>query len=482
MTTTTAPRRVPFRKTGFAAVLALSLVFAGACADLDITNTNAPTVETLTGSPTAAVLARAATGIFAQAYNDVGGTITFYALYGREGYNLLNNDPRETGEQIRGPQDPTGRNSGLWTGKYSAIRSINTYLAAIPVASGLSETERRASAGFAKTVKAWHVYRLAIRNGQLGIPIDVDRPITAEPAPFVSFAEALQEASAIMDDGLADLNAGGSAFPFIVPPGYSGFDTPSTFARFNRALAAKILIHRATFVGCSSCWQEAGTALNASFVTDAGLPGSLATGVYYAYSSAAGEPSNPIAEPLVNDRYWVHPSIITGAQVRADGSPDLRLTSKVSDTGRQRNVNDLVATHKLIAFNSETNPAAADLGADIPWINNEELLLLRAEVGWNTGDRQGAIDDINSVREHAGGLPASSLTGGSPDDAFITELLYNRLYSLLWTQGTRWTDARRYNRLQSLPIDRSGDSVFENMIIPANECAARSLPVPCTLL
>jgi hypothetical protein len=351
-----------------------------------------------------------------------------------------------------------------------------------PVASGLSETERRASAGFAKTVKAWHIYRLAIRNGQLGIPIDVDRPITAEPAPFVSFAEALQEASAIMDDGLADLNAGGSAFPFIVPPGYSGFDTPSTFARFNRALAAKILIHRATFVGCSSCWQEAGTALNASFVTDAGLPGSLATGVYYAYSSAAGEPSNPIAEPLVNDRYWVHPSIITGAQVRADGTPDLRLTSKVSDTGRQRNVNDLVATHKLIAFNSETNPAAADLGADIPWITNEELLLLRAEVGWNTGDRQGAIDDINSVREHAGGLPASSLTGGSPNDDFVTELLYNRLYSLLWTQGTRWTDARRYNRLQSLPIDRSGDSVFENMIIPANECAARSLPVPCTLL
>jgi hypothetical protein len=449
-------------------------VFAGACADLDITNTNAPTVETLTGSPTAAVLARAATGIFAQAYNDVGGTITFYALYGREGYNLLNNDPRETGEQIRGPQDPTGRNSGLWTGKYSAIRSsrADSVKPSAERPPGSPRPSRPGTSTDLPSGTASSESRLTWTGPSLPSPPRSSlsrKPCRKRPRSWMTGSQTSTPAAAPSP----------SSCRRAIP---SGFDTPSTFARFNRALAAKILIHRATFVGCSSCWQEAGAALNASFITDAGLPGSLATGVYYAYSSAAGEPSNPIAEPLVNDRYWVHPSIITGAQVRADGSPDLRLTSKVSDTGRQRNVNDLVATHKLIAFNSETNPAAADLGADIPWINNEELLLLRAEVGWNTGDRQGAIDDINSVREHAGGLPASSLTGGSADDAFITELLYNRLYSLMWTQGTRWTDARRYNRLQSLPIDRSGDSVFENMIIPANECAARSLPVPCTLL
>jgi hypothetical protein len=289
-------------------------------------------------------------------------------------------------------------------------------------------------------------------------------------------------ASALMDDALVDLNAGGTSFPFTTPSGFDGFDTPATFAQFNRALAAKILVHRATFVNCTSCWAQAGTAIAASFVSDGGLPGSLDNGVYYTYSSAAGEPANPVSEPLANNRLWVHPSIISGAQTAAGGEPDLRLTSKVMDAGRERNVNDLISSHKPVLFNSESNPAAADLGADIPWIHNEELLLLRAEIRWNNSDKQGAIDDLNRVREHAGGLDPASLTAGSTDDAFITELLYNRVYSLMWEQGTRWIDARRYGRLQSLPIDRPGDSLFENMIVPANECSARNLPSPCTPL
>lgn len=454
-------------------VLALS-----AC-DLDITNTNAPTVEELTGSPNRNVLARAATGIFAQTYNNVGTEIQFYALYGREGYNLLGNDPRETGEQIRGPQDPTGRNANIWLPIYSAIRSINTYLTALPEAADLTDAERRASAGFAKTMKAWHIHRLAVRTGELGIPLDVDRPIDAEPAPFVSFTEAMQAASDLMDEAYDDLQAGSADFPFAVPPGYDGFDSPATFADFNRALAAKILVHRATFVDCTSCWAEASTALDASFVTDGGLPGSLADGVYYAYSSAAGEPANPVTEPLSSDRLWVHPSIVTGAQTQTGGDPDMRLTQKVMDSGREWSLEGLTGTHKPILYNSSANPENADLGAPIPWITNEELLLLRAEVRWNTGDPQGAIDDINRIREHAGGLPDASLTTGSSTEAFVDELLYNRLYSLMWSQGTRWIDARRYDRLDDLPIDREGDSVYENMLVPASECAARDLDAPC---
>jgi hypothetical protein len=168
----------------------------GACGDLDIANTNAPTVETLTGSPTRAIIARAATGIFAQAFNDIGTEIQFYALYGREGYNLLGNDPRETGEQIRGrrirrPQ--LGHLDRVRTRR--SARSTRTWRRC-PNATGLNEAEMRASAGFAKTVKAWHIHRLAVRTGELGIPIDVDRPITAEPAPFVSFAAAMAAARA----------------------------------------------------------------------------------------------------------------------------------------------------------------------------------------------------------------------------------------------------------------------------------------------
>ena len=456
------------------AVLAAVLAFT-AC-DLDITNTNAPTVETLTGNPTREVLARAATGIFSETYTNRATEIVFYALYGREGYNLLGNDPRETNEQIRGPQDPAGRNSGIWLGPYNSIRTINTYLDALEEASGLTDAEVRAAQGMAKTFKAWHIQRLAVRTGAYGIPVDVDRPIDADPAPFVPFADAMAAASTLMDEAYTDLQAGGPSFPFRTPPGYDGFDTPATFAEFNRALAAKLLVLRATFNGCTACWGQASSALASSFI-DAG--GSLGTGVYFAYDAAAGEPSNPITDPAASNQYWVHPSIVSGYQLQADGTtPDQRYVDKVYDTGRSWSLDDLTGTHKPVMYNG-SDPTTADLGADIPWITNEELILLRAEIRWNNGDPGGAVNDIDLIRASAGSLPASGLTASSPDADFVDELLYNRLYSLMWTQGTRWIDARRYDRLGTLPLDRAGDAVFDQMLVPADECAARELPAPC---
>lgn len=483
MKTTLLHRSQTSRRAGIHLTLVAAVALTAVACDLDIVDTNAPTVESLTNSPSREVLARAATGIFAQTYISIGTEIQFYALYGREGYNLLGNDPRETNEQIRGPQDPSGRNSGNWLGPYSAIRTINAYLTALETASGLTDAEIRASEGMAKTFKAWHLHRLAVRTGELGIPIDVDRPISGEPATFVSFSDAMATVSALLDEAMADLQAAGTvSFPFSVGPGLADFDTPADFIAFNRALAAKVLVHRATFVDCATCWDEAATALDASFVTDAGLPDALEQGAYYAYSSAAGEPANPVSEPLSSDRFWVHPSIVSGAQVDGSGTPDLRLTQKVLDSGRSITLDDLTGTHKPVLYNSSSNPASPDLGADIPWIHNEELLLLRAEIRWNTGDPAGAVADLDLIRQHAGGLPASGLTAASSDDAFVTELLYNRLYSLLWEQGTRWIDARRYDRRDTLPLDRSGDRVFESMIVPADECAARSLTPPCAPL
>ena len=253
--------------------------------------------------------------------------------------------------------------------------------------------------------------------------------------------------SALLDEANADLQAGGAAFPFTMAPGYDGFGTPATFARFNRGLAAKVLIHRATFLACATCWTQAVTALSASFITEAGLPGSLTTGVYYHYSTAAGEPTNPVSENAAITRYWVHPSIITGAQLRANGQPDLRVTNKTVLGTAPRALNGLLGTYKPAMYNSPANLAVAELNSDIPWLKNEELLLLRAEARWNSGDKGGALADIDLVRVNSGGLAPTTLTAGSSDADFVTELLYNRLYSLMWEQGTRWIDARRYGRL-----------------------------------
>jgi hypothetical protein len=421
--------------TGLAAGAGILLA---ACNNFDVQNVNAPTAETLTGSPTREVLGRAAVGIQTQALNDRGGIIQQWGIYGREGWNLLGNDPRETGEEISGPQDPGGRAGGIWGGQYQAIRTINTYLAALANPAGLTPQEVKAASGFAKTLKAWHLHLLAIRSGPTGIPIDVDRPISDDPAPLVSMSDAMAAASALYDEAYADLQAGGGSFPFSFVPGYAGFTTPATFAQFNRGLAAKLLVHRATFVNCTSCWNDAATVIAQSFITTSGLPGSLKTGVYFGYTGAAGEFSNPVSEAMTSNRYWVHPSIITGAQTRPGGEPDLRLTTKTAAAATPRTLNELTGTYKPVMYN---NPAtlAPDPGADIPWLINEELLLLRAEIRWNTSNKAGALSDIDLVRVNAGGLAPTTLTVASSDNAFVTELLYNRLYSLMWTQGTRCT-------------------------------------------
>ena len=211
-------------------IAVVGALLLSSCGDLDITNTNSPTADELTGSPSQATLARAAIGIQTNALNDIGGMIQQYAIYGREGYNLLGNDPRETGEELIGPQEAGGRAGGQWTGQYSAIRTINTFLAALPN-SNLTTEQQSAASGFAKTQKAWHLYRLAVRSGSTGIPLDVDRPIDAEPAPFVSFDAAMTEASNLMDQAHTELLAGGAAFPFTFVPGYAGFTTPTVVRR-----------------------------------------------------------------------------------------------------------------------------------------------------------------------------------------------------------------------------------------------------------
>ncbi|MHB1328383.1 MAG: RagB/SusD family nutrient uptake outer membrane protein [Gemmatimonadales bacterium] len=473
MTTTTNRRLLSL---GLAGVLALS-----ACGDFNVENTNFPTVDQLAGR---LALARAATGILSQANTDVLAQIQQYGIYGRELWNLQGNDPRETGEEIRGPQEAGGRAGGQWLNRYVAIRTINAYLTALDDAVELSDTEKAASRGLAKTFAGYHFYKLALRSGPLGLPIDVDRAIDAEPAPFVSQQAAFEHAVSLLNEAFTDLQTGGAAFPFTMAPGFTGFTTPATFATFNRGLVAKVQVERALLAGCGQqCFQAAITALGQSFITTAGLPGSLTTGVYFAYDAASGEPTNPITENLTALRFWIHPSLEALVQDQPGGAPDIRWTNKVRRIGDSRTLNNLTSDLKPILYNTNTpTSSVANLGADIPLLKNEELLLIRAEANIGLGNLGAALDDINLVRQHAGGLAPSTLTASSPVADVVTELIYNRLFSLLAEQGTRWLDARKYGRLAALPRDRAGDVVHPHMLVPAGECDSRGLSVPCTPL
>ena len=110
-------------------------------------------------------------------------------------------------------------------------------------------------------------------------------------------------------------------------------------------------------------------------------------------------------------------------------------------------------------------------GSLIPIIKKEELILLRAEANIGLGNLPAALPDINTVRTTSGNLaPLADL--GTADEA-LTELLYNKLYSLMFEGAHRWIDARHYGRLDQLPVDREGDIVFSTLPIPTDETLPR---------
>jgi hypothetical protein len=114
-------------------------------------------------------------------------------------------------------------------------------------------------------------------------------------------------------------------------------------------------------------------------------------------------------------------------------------------------------------------------------IRSEELILLRAEAEWFTGAKGAAIADINTIRTTSGGLDPTTLTAASSDDQFITELLLQRRYSLLF-EGHRWVDVRRLGKLSTLPIDIPASQVlYDDLFIPQTECLSRA-GAPANLL
>jgi hypothetical protein len=182
------------------------------------------------------------------------------------------------------------------------------------------------------------------------------------------------------------------------------------------------------------------------------------------YSTTSGDILNPLFDQTPT-RFYVHPTILSGAQTRAsNGQPDLRLTTKTAP-GTSRTTVTVTGTHKFMNYPTNVSP--------VPILKNEELILLRAEARYQSGDIPGALADINFIRVNSGGL--APLAGFADANAFVDELLYNRTYSLLFEGGHRWVDYRRYNRLAQLPKINTAinEKTFPYVMFPQDECNQR---------
>jgi hypothetical protein len=436
----------------------------GAC-NYDITDPNSPT-EIDNGASSARVAA-AMEGLIIAARVDVPNWILKAAILGREGYRIDAADPRFISELITAPTlDPSNGafGGGQWQAEYATIRSGYNVLNVIGTAQ-LSDAEKEGVQGFTQTMQAYSYMMVLFAHTEDSIPIDVNRPLSDPPAPFVANQAAWDHVVSLLDSAKTHLQAAGSAFSFPLPPGFSGFDTPDGFLQFNRALLARADLYRAGEFACTACYDDALTALGESFVD---TTASLDRGAYFDFSANSGDATNGLSQLVSSAINLAHPSLRDSLVV--NGGSDARYTAKVANRGSA--VCDPLAPTRCSDLSWIRYPSPS---SQIPIIRNEELILIRAEANNNrtARDAAAAAADINFIRVHSGGLTADGTLAGATQQAVEDEILIQRKYSLLY-EGMRWVDMRRTGRLNQIILDVPGtDHVFSTLPVNSFEVQAR---------
>ncbi len=433
------------RRMAGAAAIALALA-GGACSDLVVPNFNDPSVEDLTTNPTVNSVVAAAQNLMVTARGNTSSRVLYVGVWGREAYDLRPEEPRTTTNRLIGPLDPV--NGGAFWG-YSSLKNIQVLLDAVDAVEAIPESDKNAIRGFAKTVAAQSLWNIVIMHTTFGAALEPPGDPGDELSPIVSEAEVHARIHQLLDEAQQHLSSAGNSFPFGLTSGYAGFSSPAEFTRLNRALKARYHKYRGE-------WSQAMGALSASFMNPAG---DLGFGLHHNYSTNPGDASSPFFSVA---SHYAHPRFLADAQAKPDGTPDDRATSKTAVQPKVFSLLGIDVTEKFTIYDRQDSP--------LPWVRNEELVLMHAEIALATGDRQGAVDDLNIVRA-AHGLAPFADPGN--DAAVLDEILYNRFMSLVLEGGFAYFDARQYGRTDQLPRARADHVVFPQLPFPQNECLAR---------
>jgi starch-binding outer membrane protein, SusD/RagB family len=449
------------------------LAFASGCAnDLTVPNYQNATPESIQGDPASAV-PLLASGILRNDRDDMLGYVTGTGILGREVYNYTPTEGRNTSGWLSSDVNNSTSFGGtsLWAGPYTALRNVANLVGTLNgAATGIfTDAQKNAGLGFAHTEEGLQLLYVINTRWNLGAPVDV-APDPSVLTPFVSRDSVLRYISAKLDQGKTELAAGGTAFPLSLHSGFAGFTTPANFLKFNRALAARVNAYRAS-IGASGCGAARSAAcytivlqnLSESFLSETG---SLTTGPFNVYSSAASDVANSNSNQA-NTSIVAHAKADSGIQLKADGTKDARFLSKVITITEKKPSNATIGVGTTFDYNIYSVRESP-----IPIIRNEELILLRAEARYFTGDIAGALADINLIRTTSGGL--APIAGFANEAAFLDELLYNRRLSLAY-EGHRWIDMRRFGRLNQLTLDLPTHVVTPQLPVPQAECLTRSL-------
>ena len=397
----------------------IAVLFWAGCEDLDFPDPNNPTDETAT-------IQTLVTGAEAVMRQDLGVYLRDLLVVGREAYYLEPADPRYTGELLHGPIDPGGFLCYRpWQTAYKVIANCETIMGSANADAG--------AIGVAQTLHAYSLMRLVYLWDESGARLNYDGDINAAVA---TKAEVLAKIESLLDAGYSDLNSAGSAFSFSLSSGFDGFDTPATFALFNRGLRARVAVHQ-------SDWSAAQTALdNCSAWATSSDPDE---GVYHVFSSGANDQDNQMYEDptATTIKLVVHPTFYTDA-----------------DAGDSRVSDNVVVRADTIIYDELESYLAPNLYSSsydpVPIMRAVELQLLQAEVHIGNSDYSSAETIMNTIRTAAG---VASYSGTDASNA-VDRVLHEKRYSL-FLEGHRLADMRHYGKTDELPIDRPdrGDTI-----------------------
>ncbi|GAA4375430.1 RagB/SusD family nutrient uptake outer membrane protein [Hymenobacter koreensis] len=421
------------------AVAALVLLLgSSSCAFFEtepVIDPNSPGLSSVLTNATRPQLDALAVGVEASLRNAHTGNAPYNwvaGVLGREVTVLATTESRWYGELqgSRNNLDDAAYYNGYYIPLAQTRRAAQVFRESAANSQAYDAQQKAGAAGFGRTYEALAKLLLLNMQGDNGIRIDVDNPL--RPGKFVTEAEALADIRRLLDQAVADLDQAGATFGFPLSAGFAGFNTPATFKRFNRGLAARVALYQRDYAG-------ARTALATSFYAPTST--TLGVGPKITFNPAiAGDAGNPyfqVANNTGSTVVGVPDNVVTEAE-----PGDTRL-SKIGQRTAPRVTGGISQANEARLF--PTNTSSLDI------IRNEELVLISAEAKalGATPDLAGALTDLNVVRAGAGlaALPVGTLTAANALDYILRE----RRYSLFF-EGHSLVDLRRTGRLRPVVV------------------------------
>lgn len=395
------------------------------------------------------------------------GLVDFYrntGTVGREVVYSASTDNRYFNELLgtesanfNGANDPNGIFNTYYSAYSQTRRRAEVFIKSAETATVLSEAQKSGIRGFAKTLQGLVMLNLLNMQGKNGMRetfTDLSSPgDQLKPSKFGTYESGLVAIKKVLDDGSAELDKAGSAFAFPLTGGYTGFTTPANMKRFNRGIAARVAMYQKDFPGMIA-------VLGQSFLD---INGSLATGPNFTFATTAGDLTNGFFQSPDDAGA---PYVVFNQHIASAEAGDTRVfgaTAKVRQrtTPRQSGA-AITSTHEVRIYTTNTTPVSI--------LRNEELILMWAEAQIQAGTLATGIAALDKIRTSYGLRPLAQAkpTILANKDALIDEVLNQRRYSLFF-EGHRWFDAKRYGKINILPLQTGTYKVFENFNRPDAE-------------